>query len=42
MVFVRHMTELRADPPTLVGITGKGLTDSFLPFWIAIKWKFLS
>lgn len=42
MVFVRHMIELRADPPTLVGITGKGLTDSFLPFWIAIKWKFLS
>lgn len=41
MVFLRHMTELRADPPTL-RIIGKGLTDSFLPFWIVIKWKFLS
>lgn len=42
MVFLRHMTELRADPPTFVSIIGKGLTDSFHPFWIAIMWKFLS
>lgn len=37
MVFLRHMTELRADLPTLVSIIGKGLTDSFLSFWIAVK-----
>lgn len=37
MVFLRHMFELRADPPTLVSITEKSLTESFLPFWIAMK-----